>query len=104
MDDLISRQATIEALEAHIRSAEEPYMLSDADKAFNWALRVAMSCVDGQPDATIKGYDPEHLALIAQVMTQSGVSAERAVKGFDDMIRVVDMVLAEQTRGVCERA
>ena len=44
-NDLISRSAAIEAIEKHIRTAEEPYHLTDADKVMNHAFEIAASCV-----------------------------------------------------------
>ena len=45
MKDLIERQAAIEAIEKHIRTAEEPYQLTYADKVMNHAFEIAASCV-----------------------------------------------------------
>ena len=44
-NDLISRSAAIEAIEKHIRTAEEPYQLTYADKVMNHAFEIAASCV-----------------------------------------------------------
>ena len=44
-NDLISRSEAIEAIEKHIRTAEEPYQLTDADKVMNHAFEIAASCV-----------------------------------------------------------
>ena len=43
--DLIDRRAAIDAIEKHIRTAEEPYQLTDADKVMNHAFEIAASCV-----------------------------------------------------------
>ena len=43
--DLIDRAEAIEAIEKHIRTAEEPYQLTDADKVMNHAFEIAASCV-----------------------------------------------------------
>ena len=45
MKDLIKRQAAIEAIEKHIRTAEEPYQLTYADKVMNHAFEIAANCV-----------------------------------------------------------
>ena len=45
MDEMISRSAAIEAIEKHIRTAEEPYQLTYADKVMNHAFEIAASCV-----------------------------------------------------------
>lgn len=49
MTDLISRQAAIDAIESHIRTAEEPYQLSQTEKALNHAFEIAASCVYNLP-------------------------------------------------------
>lgn len=51
MSDLISRQAAIEEIESHIRTAEEPYYLHDTEKVMNHAFEVAASCVYNLPSA-----------------------------------------------------
>lgn len=50
-DDLISRQAAIDAIEKHIRTAEEPYRLKDTDRILNHAFDIAASCVYNLPSA-----------------------------------------------------
>lgn len=49
MDDLISRQAAIDAIESHIRTAEEPYQLSQTENVLNHAFEIAASCVYNLP-------------------------------------------------------
>ena len=49
MDDLISRQAAIDVIESHIRTAEEPYQLTQTDKVLNYAFEVSASCVYNLP-------------------------------------------------------
>lgn len=51
MSDYISRQAAIDAIEKHIRTAEEPYQLTDTDRILNHAFDVAASCVYNLPSA-----------------------------------------------------
>ena len=51
MDDLISRRAAIDAIESHIRTAEEPYQLSQTEKVLNHAFEIAASCVYNLPSA-----------------------------------------------------
>lgn len=57
-NDLISRSSAIEAIEKHIRTAEEPYQLTDADKVMNHAFEIAASCVynlsAAQPDSLVR--------------------------------------------------
>ena len=52
MDDNISRADAIEAIEKHIRTAEEPYRLTGTDRILNHAFDVAASCVYNLPSAT----------------------------------------------------
>ena len=49
--DLIDRQAAIDAIESHIRTAEEPYQLTQADKVLNHAFEVSASCIYNAPSA-----------------------------------------------------
>ena len=51
MSDLISRQDAMNAIESHIRTAEEPYQLTRTDEVLNWAFEVAASCVYNLPSA-----------------------------------------------------
>lgn len=48
-EDAISRQAAIEKIVEHIRTAEEPYIINDLDKAFSWGLEVAIFVLSGMP-------------------------------------------------------
>lgn len=45
MNDLIDRQAAIDAIKSHIRTAKEPYQLSQTEKVLNHAFEIAASCV-----------------------------------------------------------
>ena len=78
MDDLISRQAVIRALES-------------------FSLAEAVLIVKGLPsvEPTLYGYKIEHLAYIARVMEKEGVTAEYAVRTFDDMSRAIKMIIDE---------
>lgn len=49
MNDLISRQAAIEAIESHIRTFAEPYKLTRDEEVMNYAFEVAASCVYNLP-------------------------------------------------------
>lgn len=53
MNDLISRQEAINRIESHIRALDggEVYPLTETDKAINYALEVAASCVYNLPSA-----------------------------------------------------
>lgn len=51
MSDLIDRQAAINEIEHHIRTAEQPYQLTDADRIMNHAFEIAASCIYNLPDA-----------------------------------------------------
>ena len=67
-------------------------------------IKSAMECVEEQPSAqqTLYGYKIEHLAYIAKVMEKEGVSAEYAVRTFDDMSRTMRMIIEEAQRKVEE--
>lgn len=51
MDDLISRAAALDRIESHIRTGDELYPLTDADKILNHAFEIAASCVYNLPSA-----------------------------------------------------
>ena len=51
MNDLISRLAAIDRIESHIRTGDELYPLTDADKILNHAFETAASCVYNLPSA-----------------------------------------------------
>lgn len=64
MNDLISRQSAIDAIEKHIRTVEEPYQLTDTDRILNHAFDIAASCVYNLPSAQpeiIRCKDCKHL-------------------------------------------
>lgn len=44
---------------------------------------------------TLFGYKIEHLAYIAKVMEKEGITAECAVRTFDDMSRAIRMIIEE---------
>jgi len=94
MNDLISRQAAIDAL------GERPVIWSDND---DYTLgernqydmdRLAIETVpSAQP--TLYGYDIKHLAFVASIMGKKGVSPEEAVTIFRDVNRVIEMMLED---------
>lgn len=95
--DCVARRAAIDRIESHIRTGDELYPLTDADKILNHAFEIAASCVYNLPSVqqTLFGYKIEHLAYIARVMEKEGVTAEYAVRTFDDMSRAVRMIIEE---------
>lgn len=84
MDDLISRQAAINVVGVN-----------------TWAGSRISKLPTAEP--TLYGYKIEHLAYIATVMEKEGVTAEYAVRTFDDIERVIKMVI-EETRAKIEEA
>ncbi len=85
MDDLISRQDAIEAL----RRAEA------LTRAFGY--HNVIDAIKEVPSAqsTLYGYKIEHLAYIARVMEKEGITAEDAVRTFDNMSRAIRMIIEE---------
>lgn len=84
MDDLISRQAAIDVM----------LMAIDDD----WDPDYATDRMDEIPSAqpTLYGYNIEPLALIARVMQKKGVTPEKAVDIFQDIVGIVQMYTDEQ--------
>ena len=79
MDDLINRQAAIDAINKAVTK-----------EVARWSVKELPSV---QP--TLYGYKIEHLAYIARVMEKEGVTAEYAVRTFDDMSRAIRMIIEE---------
>lgn len=101
MYDLISRQAAIDAL------GDMPMSWADTDAELqakeDWKIHreALLNLPSAKP--TLYGYKIEHLAYIATVMEKEGVTAEYAVRTFDDMERVIKMVI-EEARAKIEEA
>ena len=83
MSDLIERQAAIDAIERN--AYRHTYIEQIVD--------IINNLPPAQP--TLYGYKIEHLAYIARVMQKEGVTAEYAVRTFDDMSRALRMVIEE---------
>lgn len=87
MDDLIRRQAAIELLEEW--AGGYSYLEVPVDSI----ARKLNELPTAEP--TLYGYKIEHLAYIATVMEKEGVTAEYAVRTFDDIGRVIKMLIEE---------
>lgn len=83
MDDLISRQAAIDAVWDGIN--------------MDIYTREVKEILENLPtvEPTLYGYEIKHLAYIATVMQKEGVTAEYAVRTFDDIERVMKMLIEE---------
>lgn len=96
MDDLISRQAAIAtAISGRVRTqdGEDWIRVSEVRES----LYAAPSA-----EPTLYGYKIEHLAYIARVMEKEGVTADYAVRTFDDMSRAIKMIIDETQQKVEE--
>ena len=105
MDDLISRQAAINALGEEPEVWEDPYTLSDEytlGRRNQWRedKEAIINLSAAQP--TLYGYKIEHLAYIARVMEKEGVTADYAVRTFDDISRALRMIIEEAQGKVME--
>lgn len=91
-DDTIYRQAAIGALRAmqtYKMGAGDDMLLIDQAEAQTELMMLPSA------QQTLYGYKIEHLAYIARVMEKEGVTAEYAVRTFDDMSRVIKMIIDE---------
>ena len=89
MNDLISRQAVIDSVTKYCTQYDLRELLADID------------CMpSAQP--TLYGYPIRHLAYIARVMEKEGVTAEYAVRTFDDIGRAIKMIM-EEAREIAEK-
>lgn len=96
MNDLIDRQAAMEALDAYIKVNRAPMHYENQFwvEGMEDAERIIKELPSAQP--TLYGYKIEHLAMIARVMKKEGVSPEKAVEIFQDIGAVVQMIVDEQ--------
>lgn len=104
MRDPIERQSAIDTLDVGAELLRR--VLDDADVVgaerakYEWGLGLIESYISDMkelPSAqpTLYGYEIEHLAYIARVMQKEGVTAEYAVRTFDDMSRALRMIIEE---------
>ena len=109
MSDLISRQAAIEAIENtnwyHINKNGE--LVRGANSQEHEPLYRASeiyAALEEVPSAqpTLYGYKIEHLAYIATAMEKEGVTAEYAVRTFDDISRALRMIIEEAQEKIME--
>lgn len=90
-NDTIYRQETINTIKQHmnyVRSGSDEYYL-----AHHHIIELIKIMPPAQ--STLYGYKIEHLAYIAKVMEKEGITAEDAVRTFDDMSRVIMTFLDE---------
>ena len=92
MGDLIDRQAAIDGFYEMASDTEHLCTVGDY-----------ISFLESLPaQQTLYGYKVEHLAYIARVMEKEGVTAEYAVRTFDDMGRAIKMIIEEAQQKVEE--
>lgn len=102
MDDLISRQAAIDVL------GERPVVWDEWADEYSLGQRNQYDAdklaIETVPSAqpTLYGYKIELLAYIARVMEKEGVTADYAVRTFDDMSRAIKMIIDETQQKVEE--
>lgn len=94
VDDTISRQAAIDAL------GDEPEVWTGKDEyamGLNNQWHYDRNAIKAVPSAqqTLYGYKIGLLAYIARVMEKEGITAEQAVRTFDDMSRAIGMIIEE---------
>lgn len=98
MYDLISRQdakvSVTRYFEVHIRNQKSRRLKEHAEEI----CKDICFGIDAWPSAqpTLYGYKIEHLALIAKVMEKEGVSPEKAVETFENIVGIVQMIADEQ--------
>lgn len=88
--DCISRQQAILCIERNAYRRED---INETERIIQWVLDIIKWLPSAQP--TLYGYPIELLSYIARVMEKEGVTAEYAVRTFDDMSRAVRMIIEE---------
>lgn len=101
MSDLISRADAIDALGERpmVWTDDDQYTLGERNQYDRDRLAIE-TLPSAQP--TLYGYKIEHLAYIARVMEKEGVTADYAVRTFDDMSRAIKMIIEEAQQKVEE--
>lgn len=103
MNDLINRQAAIDAIENITSSMSVCINIDECHgmkRMQNEAAKMIRDLPSVQP--TLYGYKIEHLAYIARVMEKEGITADQAVRTFDDMNRAIKMIIDETQQKVEE--
>ena len=82
--DCISRAEAIDAIESHIRTAEEPYHLSRVEEVMNHVFEIAASCVYNLPSAQPSG--PDNLVKdspsLAKDLVNDCINRQAAIDAF----------------------
>jgi hypothetical protein len=98
MSDLISRQAAIDALWIHITNILEnsDYDLFIQD-VYKMAYRHISELIQNLPSAepTLYGYKLEHLAFVAALLQNKGVTEENLTDVLNSVDWIVGMILKE---------
>jgi hypothetical protein len=98
MDDLINRQAAIDALmkrDKELRNInwyDKPFAEGEC-KGIDDALEIINNLPSAQPK--LYGYNIEHLELIARVLQKENLPPERVVEALTDIGRIVAIVSDE---------
>lgn len=92
MNDLISRQAALDAL-GNIDCSDGIGFRALKYDAINDAVTAIKALPSAQP--TLYGYDIKLLAFIASVMAKEGMSPEEAVTILRDVNRVIEIMLED---------
>lgn len=91
-EDLISRKAAIDAVNGVI--ADYIPTLYGRYEALPLEMAKAIKRLP-TVEPTLYGYNIKHLAFVATVMEKEGVTAEYAARTFDDISRILKMVIDE---------
>ena len=97
MNDLISRQAAIAVADS---SDYVELSVDNVKKVTDEVIKGLKRLPPAEP--TLYGYKIEHLAYIAKVMEKEGITADDAVRIFDDMSLVAKMIIDELQQKVEE--
>ena len=100
--DTIYRQDAIDAFKKELTTGKSKgnYVTICSAISYEGAKQILESLPSAQ--STLYGYKIEHLAYIARVMEKEGVTADYAVRTFDDMSRALRMIIEEAQERVME--
>lgn len=111
LSDLISRSKAIDEINVGAefirRVLDDMELAGDERSKYEWGLGLLESCIDDMKELspvapTLNGYELKQLVLITKIMEEEGISPEDAVRAFNDIGKMVQIIQKEQERAFHE--
>ena len=111
MSDLIERQSAIDTLaiskEFLLRVLDDMDTVGQDREKYSWGLGLIESSINDieelpSAEPALNGYELKQLVLITKIMREEGISPEDAVRAFNDIGKMVQIIQKEQERAFHE--